>query len=108
MENPPLLMAPGHLAEPRVEVEEEQTSLTRTRATVAGREEEVLQERTNTRVSTKIACLKTNAVNVWADITHRAASDIRSSIIRHVTFVKITDWNFFIRRRCAVLRSRDT
>ena len=100
MENPPLLMAPGHplllmapghLAEPRVEVEEEQTSLTRTRATVAGREEEVLQERTNTRVSTKIACLKINAVNVWGDIGHKAASGTRFFTIHHVPSVKTMD-----------------
>ena len=91
MGNPPLLMAPGHLAEPRVEVEEEQTSLTRTRATVARTEEEVLQERTNTRVSTKIACLMINAVNVWEDIVHKAASGTRFSTIRHVPSVKTMD-----------------
>ena len=68
MENPPILMAPGypsihmalghhqgHLAELRVEAEEKETNLTRTRATVGGTEEEALLGKTNKRVSTKIA-----------------------------------------------------
>ena len=70
--------------------------MTRTRATVTVKGEEVKQEKTNTaktatRVSTRIALLKINAVNVWEDIVPNLASGIPFSIIHHATSVKIMD-----------------